>query len=112
MPPSAVAAPRIAMFLIAKAPRCSPTIRQARNRFKPLLAARANDQHRPYPQFLDHRAYRPREEDARRPADPGDRRAYRPRDERQPASARQHGHRARARDYDQGADRAARMEGL
>ena len=62
------------------------------------------------PQFQHHRPHRPRQVDARRPADPGDRRPDRPRDERQRAGARQHGHRARARDHHQGADRAARVE--
>ena len=79
-------------------------------RSNPLKAA--NDRHQQNPKFLDHRAHRPRQVDARRPADPGDRRADRPRDERQRPGARQYGHRARARDHHQGPDRAARVEGL
>ena len=62
---------------------------------------------RPYPQFRDHRPYRPRQIDARRPADPDDRRAGIARDEG--AGARFHGHRARARHHHQGADGAPRL---
>src|SRR5688500_12804907 len=57
----------------------------------PLLARAANDRHIQDPQFFDHRAYRPRQVDAGRPADPAHRRADRARDE--PAIARQYGHR-------------------
>ena len=60
------------------------------------------------PQLLDHRAHRPRQVDAGRPADPRHRRDDRARDGRHRASARQYGDRAGARDHDQGADRAAR----
>ena len=68
---------------------------------------RAHDPPRPYPQFRHRRAYRPRQIDARRPADPDDRRAGIARDEG--AGARFHGHRARARHHHQGADRPPRL---
>ena len=62
-----------------------------------------------HPQFQHHSAHRPRQVDARRPADPDDRRP-RAREMTQPG-ARQYGHRARARDHHQGADRAPEVEG-
>ena len=62
-----------------------------------------------YPQFLHRRAYRPRQVDAGRPADPAHRRARSARNEG--ASARFHGYRARARHHHQGADRAAQLPG-
>ena len=65
--------------------------------------------HRQHPQFRDHRAYRPWQVDARRPADSAHRRARGARDGR--AGARFDGHRARARHHDQGADRAAQIQG-
>ncbi len=60
-----------------------------------------------HPQFRDHRAYRPRQVDARRPPHPDDRRAFGARDEG--AGARYHGHRARARHHHQGPDRPAQL---
>ena len=65
--------------------------------------------HRQHPQLLHRRPYRPRQVDAGRPADPGDRRAGRARDDG--AGARLDGHRARARHHHQGADRAPRLQG-
>ena len=56
-----------------------------------------------HPQLLDHRPHRPRQIDAGRPHPRGHRRAHRARDAR--AVPRQDGHRARARDHHQGADR-------
>jgi tripartite-type tricarboxylate transporter receptor subunit TctC len=76
---------------------------------KPIVLSAAHDgsTHQQYPQFLDRRAYRPRQIDARRPADPAHRRAGRARDEG--AGARLDGHRARARHHHQGADGAAEL---
>ena len=65
--------------------------------------------HRQHPQLLHRRAYRPRQVDAGRPADPADRHGGVARHER--ADARFDGHRARARHHHQGADRPARIPG-
>ena len=64
---------------------------------------------RPNTQLLDHRAYRPRKVDARRPPPRDDRRPVEPRDGA--AGARLDGPRARARHHDQGAFGPARLQG-
>ena len=53
-----------------------------------LSAAHDGAAHQQHPQFLDRRAHRPRQVDARRPADPAHRRDGRARDGRQGAGAR------------------------
>ena len=72
-----------------------------------LSAPHDRGTHRKHPQFRDHRPYRPRQIDARRPADPAHRRARSARNGR--AGARFHGYRARARHHHQGADGAAEL---
>ena len=62
-----------------------------------------------HPQFLHHRAHRPRQVHARRPVHPALRGALGPRDER--AGARFHGSRARARHHDQGPDGGVALHG-
>ena len=74
-----------------------------------MLSAAHECGHRQYPQLRHHRPHRPRQIDARRPVDPGDRRRRRARHGR--AGARFHGYRARARHHHQGTDRAAQLPG-
>ncbi len=64
----------------------------------------------PHPQLLDHRPHRPRQVDPGRPH-PRDHRRRRP-EENAGADARLDGPRARARDHDQGAGGAGRVQGL
>ena len=61
------------------------------------------------PQLLHHRPHRPRQVDAGRPDAAAHRRRRRAHDAR--PVPRPHGHRARARHHDQGAERAAAVEG-
>ena len=63
----------------------------------------------PHPQLLDHRPHRPREVDPGRPHPRGHGHGLRPRDAR--PAARHDGSRARARNHDQGAGGARRVEG-
>ena len=70
--------PRLAMAAAAGS-GCAggPCCRAAPWRIPSALLLRAHDRrtHRQHPQLLDRRPYRPRQVDARRPADPGDRHA-------------------------------------
>ena len=66
-----------------------------------------DDRPRPHPQLRHRGAHRPRQVDARRSADRALRRARGARDDL--AGAGFDGHRARARDHDQGADRPAQI---
>ena len=94
---------------------CSIRRSRAAGRGAPLDPARRGyhrrSAHGPaaHPQLLDHRAHRPRQVDARRPHPRADARRLAARDAR--AGARLDGPRARARDHDQGAGRARRVEG-
>ncbi len=76
-----------------------------------LSAAHDGFTHRHHPELRDHRAYRPRQVDAGRPADRAHRGARPARDGRTRAGARFHGDRAGTRHYHQGADRAADLPG-